>query len=72
MTNGCYRGTTFLQYIEDLPPFSRLSEGPVRIPIVDRYKDMGTIALGKVESGQVFMGQKLIFMPNKVCGGTLF
>lgn len=34
--------------------------------MVDRYKDMGTIALGKVESGQVYVGQKLTLMPNKV------
>ncbi|XP_067928226.1 eukaryotic peptide chain release factor GTP-binding subunit ERF3A-like [Watersipora subatra] len=60
-----YKGPTFLDYIEALPAFTRQSEGPVRIPVVDRYKDMGTIALGKVESGQVYIGQKLVFMPNK-------
>lgn len=60
-----YKGPSFLDYIEDLPSFSRQSEGPVRIPVVDKYKDMGTIALGKVESGQVYLGQRLILMPNK-------
>lgn len=62
------RGPSFLDYLESLPSFKRLSEGPVRIPIVDKYKDMGTIALGKIESGQVFLSQKLILMPNKVSG----
>ena len=61
-----YRGPTFLDYVEGLPSFARQSEGPVRIPVVDRYKDMGTIALGKVESGQVYIGQKLVLMPNRV------
>jgi len=60
-----YKGPTFLDYVEGLPSFVRQSEGPVRIPVVDRYKDMGTIALGKVESGQVYVGQKLVLMPNR-------
>lgn len=63
------RGPTFLDYVESLPSFVRQLEGPVRIPVVDKYKDMGTIALGKVESGQVFVGQKLVLMPNKVRAG---
>ncbi len=31
-------------------------------------QDMGTIVLGKVESGQIAKGQLLVLMPNKVCG----
>lgn len=60
------RGKTFIDILEAFPKFSRLSEGPVRVPVVDKYKDMGTIALGKVESGQLSVGQKLILMPNRV------
>jgi len=41
-------------------------------PVVDKYKDMGTIALGKVESGQVYLGQRLILMPNKVTISSFF
>jgi len=62
-----FRGETFLDYLEQLPPFSQNGDGPVRIPVVDRYKDMGTIVLGKIQSGQIFIGQKLLLMPNKVC-----
>jgi len=34
----CCRGPSLIQYLENLPPISRMDEGPVRLPIVDRYK----------------------------------
>jgi peptide chain release factor subunit 3 len=61
-----YSGPTFIQFIDDLPPISRARDGPVRIPLVDKYNDMGTVVLGKVESGTVNKGQTLTLMPNKV------
>jgi len=33
-----YSGPSLIQYLENLPPISRMDEGPVRLPIVDRYK----------------------------------
>ncbi|BFZ03047.1 hypothetical protein BsWGS_06086 [Bradybaena similaris] len=60
-----YRGPSLLDYLDSLPPISRALEAPVRLPIADRYKDMGTIILGKIESGVVTANQKLIMMPNK-------
>jgi peptide chain release factor subunit 3 len=33
--------------------------------VVDKYKDMGTVVMGKVESGQARKGQSLVLMPNK-------
>lgn len=35
------------------------------LPIVDKYKDMGTVVMGKVESGEAKKGQTLVLMPNK-------
>lgn len=32
---------------------------PLRIPVLDRYHDRGTVALGKVESGSVRVGMKV-------------
>jgi peptide chain release factor subunit 3 len=61
-----YSGPPLIQYLDDLPSMNRMAEGPVRLPIVDRYKDMGTIVLGKVESGSFKKGSSLIMMPNKV------
>ena len=37
------------------------------MPIVDKFKDMGTVVMGKVESGTIHEGDSLLVMPNKVC-----
>ncbi|KAG1661481.1 Eukaryotic peptide chain release factor GTP-binding subunit ERF3A [Nymphon striatum] len=60
-----YRGPAFIPYIDDLPAMDRSQDGPYRMPIIDRYKDMGTVVLGKVESGNTKKGQQLILMPNR-------
>lgn len=36
------------------------------MPIIDKFKDMGTTVMGKVESGTVREGDSLLVMPNKV------
>ncbi|CAA0841938.1 Translation elongation factor EF1A/initiation factor IF2gamma family protein [Striga hermonthica] len=41
-------------------------KGPFRMPIIDKLKDMGTVVMGKVESGSVREGDNLLIMPNKV------
>ena len=41
-------------------------EGPLRIPILDKSKEQGTILLGKVESGILLNGMKIVVMPGNV------
>lgn len=60
-----YTGLPFIPYLDNLPNFNRSLDGPVRLPIVDKYKDMGTVVLGKLESGSICKGQQLVMMPNK-------
>ncbi|XP_053550544.1 eukaryotic peptide chain release factor GTP-binding subunit ERF3A isoform X1 [Bombina bombina] len=60
-----YNGLPFIPYLDNLPIFNRSFDGPVRLPIVDKYKDMGTVILGKLESGSICKGQQLVMMPNK-------
>lgn len=36
------------------------------MPIIDKFKDMGTVTMGKVESGTIREGDSLFIMPNKV------
>ncbi|KAM5221710.1 eukaryotic peptide chain release factor GTP-binding subunit ERF3B isoform 1-T1 [Ctenodactylus gundi] len=60
-----YTGLPFIPYLDNLPNFNRSMDGPIRLPIVDKYKDMGTVVLGKLESGSIFKGQQLVMMPNK-------
>lgn len=60
-----FSGPALIPYIENLPPLSRTVEGPFRMPIIDRYKDMGTVVLGKVEMGHAKKGQQLLLLPNR-------
>uniref|UniRef100_A0A669AZP2 G1 to S phase transition 1, like n=1 Tax=Oreochromis niloticus TaxID=8128 RepID=A0A669AZP2_ORENI len=66
-TNMCswYTGLPFIPHLDSLPNFNRSSDGPVRLPIVDKYKDMGTVILGKLESGSISKAQQLVMMPNR-------
>lgn len=66
-TDSCtwYKGLPFISYLDNLPNFNRAADGPIRLPIVDKYKDMGTVVLGKLESGSICKGQQLVMMPNK-------
>ncbi|CAF1409644.1 unnamed protein product [Rotaria sp. Silwood1] len=39
--------------------------GPFRMSIVEKYKEMGTIIPGKIESGRVRVGDRCVIMPNR-------
>ncbi|KAL0983962.1 hypothetical protein UPYG_G00135260 [Umbra pygmaea] len=60
-----YSGLPFIAHLDSLPTFNRITDGPVRLPIVDKYKDMGTVVLGKLESGSISKAQQLVMMPNR-------
>lgn len=45
----------------------RKIKGPLMMPIIEKFKDMGTIVLGKIESGKARKNQTdLLLMPNGV------
>ena len=49
-----YKGPTFFEVLDNLPLPQRDPEGPVRIPVLDKYKDGGNLfVFGKVESGTI-------------------
>ncbi|KAL1498007.1 hypothetical protein ABEB36_008871 [Hypothenemus hampei] len=60
-----YDGLAFIPFIDSLPTINRRIDGPFMMPIVDKYKDMGTVVMGKVESGKCRKGQNLVIMPNR-------
>jgi len=63
-TPSWVEGEGFLDYLDSVPPPPRLKDGPLRIPMLDGFKDMGaTMAIGKIEQGTVRPGQKVIVMP---------
>ncbi|KAJ1748426.1 translation termination factor GTPase eRF3, partial [Coemansia sp. RSA 1821] len=43
----------------------RKINGPLRIPISEKFCDMGTIVSGKIESGNIRLNQKVMIMPEK-------
>jgi len=61
-----YTGPSFIPYIDALPSLKRHVEGPFMMPIVDKYSEMGTVVIGKVESGKCKKGDILLVMPNRV------
>lgn len=60
-----HEGEAFIPFIDSLPTINRKVDGPFIMPIVDKYKDMGTVVMGKVEAGSVKKGQSLLVMPNR-------
>jgi peptide chain release factor subunit 3 len=48
-----------------MPMVNRQINAPLMMPVSEKYKDMGTIIVGKIESGHIRKGDNLILMPNK-------
>ncbi|KAK4802656.1 hypothetical protein SAY86_000859 [Trapa natans] len=61
-----WNGPCLLEALDAIEGPLRDPKGPFRMPIIDRFKDMGTVVMGKVESGSVSEGDSLVVMPNKV------
>lgn len=61
-----YNGDSLLGTLENLRPPERLLSGPVKMPISEKHKEMGTMVMGKLESGVIRVNDKLIMMPNRV------
>merc|ERR1719431_1369996 len=55
----------FMPCIDSLPTLKRHVDGPFMMPIVDKYSEMGTVVIGKVESGGCKKGDVLLVMPNR-------
>lgn len=39
---------------------------PLTMPVSEKYVDQGTTIMGKIESGRVKRGAKLLLMPNRI------
>lgn len=63
-----YDGPSLLEMLDDLTGIDRRTTGAFMMPIAEKYKDMGTIVAGKIESGRIRPGKKILIMPSKkVC-----
>uniref|UniRef100_A0A3P9ANT6 Tr-type G domain-containing protein n=1 Tax=Esox lucius TaxID=8010 RepID=A0A3P9ANT6_ESOLU len=57
-----YTGLPFIPHLDSLPNLNRSSDGP---PLQHSICDMGTVILGKLESGSISKAQQLVMMPNR-------
>ncbi len=60
-----YNGPTFVEALDMLEPPSKPIDKPLRIPIQDVYaiSGVGTVPVGRVETGVLKVGDKVVFMP---------
>lgn len=65
-TQSFYDGPSLLEHIDSMAMADRKINAPLMMPISEKYKDMGTVVVGKIESGRVKRGDNVIVMPNKV------
>ncbi|KAK9803806.1 hypothetical protein WJX73_001291 [Symbiochloris irregularis] len=61
-----WTGETLFSLLDGADPLPRDPLAPFRMSVIDKFKDMGTIAMGKSESGIVRKNDRLYVMPNKV------
>ena len=67
---GWYTGKTLLETLDDFTPPEMPVGKPLRLPIQDAYTitGVGTVPVGRVESGTIKPGEKIIFMPSGKTG----
>jgi elongation factor 1-alpha len=67
-----YKGPTLLEQVDSFNPPEKPTNLPLRIPVQDVYsiKGIGTVPVGRVETGVAKVGEQVIFMPEGV-GGEL-
>ncbi len=65
-----YKGPTFLEELDKLEAPEKPTGKPLRLPIQDVYTitGAGTVPVGRVETGVLKPGQKVIFMPSGAIG----
>jgi translation elongation factor 1A (EF-1A/EF-Tu) len=67
---GWYDGPTLLEALNELPAPSPPTDAPLRLPIQDVYtiSGIGTVPVGRVETGTVSPGDNVSFQPSDVSG----
>jgi len=65
---GWYKGPTLIEALDAIEPPKRPVEKPLRIPLQDVYKigGIGTVPVGRVETGVLKPGQVVTFAPAMV------
>lgn len=63
---GWYPGKPALEVLDELGPMNRPAEKPLRLPVlkVHETEEAGVVVVGRVETGSVRVGVKVIFSPS--------
>ncbi|EEB06796.2 translation elongation factor EF-1 alpha Ef1a-c [Schizosaccharomyces japonicus yFS275] len=66
--SGSYTGKTLLEAIDAIEPPARPTDKPLRLPLQDVYKigGIGTVPVGRVETGVIKPGMIVTFAPSGV------
>ena len=69
---GKASGTTLLEALDSIIPPSRPTDKPLRLPLQDVYKNegIGTVPVGRVETGIIKPGMVFTFAPNMLTTGV--
>ncbi|MCC4768569.1 translation elongation factor EF-1 subunit alpha [Methanosarcina sp. DH1] len=65
-----YKGVTMMEALDNLKQPEKPSTLPLRIPVEDAYtiSGIGTVPVGRVETGTMKKGDKVVFMPGGATG----
>ncbi|EQD67434.1 translation elongation factor EF-1, subunit alpha, partial [mine drainage metagenome] len=65
-----YKGPTLLQALDNLKVPEKPTTKPLRLPVQDVYTitGIGTVPVGRVETGTMKIGDKIIFLPSGKSG----
>lgn len=67
-----YQGPSLLEILDAIPvDSSAATHSHLIVPISEKYKDMGTMVAGKVESGFLKKNQGVLILPNRLRGEVL-
>jgi translation elongation factor EF-1alpha len=58
-----YDGPSLFEVLDGIEPEGRDATAPLRVPLLDKWSDRGTICMGKVEAGTIYVGQKVVVEP---------
>jgi elongation factor 1-alpha len=63
-----YSGPCLLEALDEIHPPKRPTEKPLRVPLQDVYKisGIGTVPVGRVETGVMTPGQHILFAPSNI------
>nr|AIF11226.1 elongation factor 1-alpha [uncultured marine group II/III euryarchaeote KM3_51_D01] len=67
---GWYKGPSLIKRFDELVPPEKATDKPLRMPIQDAYSitGVGVVPVGRVESGLLKPGMKLVFQPSGATG----